>query len=248
MLNMEATFHGMSQRSFCILITILLWGCVHDPLYTPDLLPGTGSEPTVVEGPCDPETVYFQEDVLPLIISNCAQSGCHDAASAEDGIVLESFSSILYGDDDDLVVPGQPGESELIEVLLETDPDKVMPPPPAEPLDPAIVDLITEWISQGALNLSCQEAECDTSNYTWSGRILPLFELNCAGCHGGPEPDAGLVITEYNQVVSAVTYLSLLPHVQQLDGYSPMPPSGPGLDSCQIAAIEGWIAQGMPEN
>lgn len=139
-------------------VALVLTGCVHDPLYMPEPQPVPGGEPTVVEGPCDPETVYFQEDVLPLIISNCAQSGCHDAASAEDGIVLESFSSILYGDDNDLVVPGQPGESELIEVILETDPDKVMPPPPAEPLDPAIVDLIAEWIAQGALNLSCEEA------------------------------------------------------------------------------------------
>ena len=247
-MGMGFNFPAMLQRSLLILFVLLLWGCVHDPLYTPDPQSAPGAEPTVVEGPCDPETVYFQEDVLPLIISNCAQSGCHDAASAEDGIVLESFSSILYGDDNDLVVPGQPGESELIEVILETDPDKVMPPPPAEPLDPATVDLITEWIAQGALNLSCQEVECDTTDFSWSGRILPMFELNCAGCHGGSEPDAGLVITEHSQVTSAVAYMSLLEHVQQLEGYSPMPPSGPGLDSCQIAAIEGWIAEGMPEN
>ena len=117
-MGMGFNFPAMLQRSLLILFVLLLWGCVHDPLYTPDPQPAPGAEPTVVEGPCDPETVYFQEEVLPLIISNCAQSGCHDAASAEDGIVLESFSSILYGDDNDLVVPGQPGESELIEVIL----------------------------------------------------------------------------------------------------------------------------------
>jgi mono/diheme cytochrome c family protein len=245
---MELNFITMLQRSSLFLAIVMLWGCVHDPLYTPDPQPAPGTDPTVVEGPCDPETVYFQQDVLPLIIANCAQSGCHDAATAEDGIVLDSFSSILYGDDEDLVVPGQPGESELLAAILETDPDKVMPPPPAEPLDAAMVDLITEWIAQGALNLSCQETECDTADHSWTGRILPLFELHCIGCHGGAEPEAGLLLGEHAQAVTAVTYMALLEHVQQLEGYSPMPPSGPGLDSCEIAAIEGWIADGMPEN
>ena len=223
---------------------LLGWtGCVHDPL-----VPPVGSEPIEVEGPCDPETVYFQQDILPLLVSNCAQPGCHDAASAEHGIVLESFSSILYGEDHDLVVPGQPGESEMIEVLLETDPDKVMPPPPAEPLEGALVDLITTWIAQGALNLSCEDAGCDTSDFSWSGRILPMFQTHCIGCHGGAEPDAGLSLGFHSEVVTAVAYLSLLEHVQHLEGYAPMPPSGPALDSCQVAAIEAWIADGMPEN
>lgn len=224
---------------------VLTTGCVHEPLVDP--LPPMDEAPTIVPGPCDPGTVYFQEDVLPLLVSNCAQSGCHDAASAQDGIVLDSFSGLLYGDDDDLVVPGQPGESELMEVILDTDPDKRMPPPPADPLDAATVDLIADWIGQGALNLSCND-DCDTSDFSWSGRILPMLELNCTGCHGGPEPDAGLVLSEHSEAVSAVAYLSLLEHVQQLEGYSPMPPSGNPLDSCAILALEGWISDGMPNN
>ena len=220
-------------------------GCVHDSLVP---VPEPSEEVTELEPPCDPETVHFQQDVLPLIVSNCAQSGCHDAASAEDGIILESYAHLLFGDDDDLVVPGQPGESELLEVILDSDPDDRMPPPPAEPLSAEAIDIITAWIAQGALNLSCEEAGCDTTDYTWSGRILPLFETHCIGCHSGADPDGGLSLGEHSQAVTAVSYMSLLAHVQQLDGYSPMPPSGPALDSCKVAAIEGWIADGMPNN
>lgn len=234
----------MSNRFKALLglITVALIGCVHE-----SLVPPADGVPIVVDGPCDPGTVYFQEEVLPLIVSNCAQSGCHDAASAEDGIVLDSYANILYGDDDDLVVPGQPGSSELLEVMLDTDPDKRMPPPPAEPLDAAVVDVITQWISQGALNLSCSDA-CDTVDFSWSGRILPLFELQCNGCHGGPNPNAGLSLSDHSQAVTAVNYLSLMERVQHLEGFNAMPPSGSGLSDCEIAALEGWIANGMPEN
>ena len=80
--------------------------------------------------------------------------------------------------------------------------------------------------------------------------VLPPIISNRAqsGCHGGAEPDVGLALGTHGQAVTAVTYRSRLEHVQQLEGYVPMLPSGCGLDSCEMAAIKGWIADGMPEN
>src|SRR5689334_5881853 len=50
---------------------------------------GPGPDTTVYpETPCDADSVYFANTVLPLFISNCAKSGCHDAASHQEGIIL----------------------------------------------------------------------------------------------------------------------------------------------------------------
>src|SRR5689334_22148052 len=67
---------------------------------------GNGTDTTTYpEIACDPDSVYFINTVLPLFISNCAKSGCHDAASHEEGIILDSYASILASGE---IVPGNP--------------------------------------------------------------------------------------------------------------------------------------------
>ncbi len=217
---------------------LLLSACQHqvDP-------PGTGPDPVVQESPCDPATIYFVQDVLPLLVSSCAQSGCHDAASHADGIVLESFADLM--EDGDLVVAGQPGESELIEVLFETG-DDLMPPPPNAPLTDAQINVLTDWIAQGALNLSC--TDCDTTAVTYSGSIGPLLSTTCTGCHSGTSPDGGVDLTNHGHVVDAVNNSNLMASIRQEAGASAMPPAGNALNDCQIQLFEIWIADGMPNN
>ena len=43
---------------------------------------------------CSPDTVYFQQTILPLITSNCAMSGCHDAISHKEGVILTDYAHI----------------------------------------------------------------------------------------------------------------------------------------------------------
>ncbi len=44
---------------------------------------------------CDPSTVYFKQDVLPLLQSNCAKSGCHNEESRKHGVVLNSYENLM---------------------------------------------------------------------------------------------------------------------------------------------------------
>ena len=118
----------MMRYSFSILIMLLLLvlgspACRHDSgLMTPPEEPGTGTggnnggtggnngggnngggtgggnTPTGV--PCDPDSVYFDNQVLPILVSNCAKPGCHDAASHQDGVVLSSYASLMSTVDD----------------------------------------------------------------------------------------------------------------------------------------------------
>lgn len=226
-----------------VLASLLLtfWSCKHEiPL--PNVLP----TPVTYSELCDPDSVYFEQDILPLLVSNCAMSGCHDVASHEDGIILNSYDHVLFGDDDNLVVPGNPNASELIEVITEDDPDKIMPPPPDNPLSSSQIELIYAWISQGASNNACQN--CDSTLFSFSEAIQPLIAAFCAGCHGGVDPEGGLDLTTYAGVVGAISYSDLMGRVNGTSAYDAMPPSGNGLSDCQIDQLQRWIDDGMPNN
>ena len=230
--------------SYTILLYIgLLLGtsCTHEPLnpIDPNPIDTTGNGSRV----CDPDTVYFQQDVLPLIVSSCAMSGCHDAASAQDGVILTSYTSIMNTGD---VKAGQPNNSKLYEVLVKTDPDKIMPPPPAS-LTAAQIQLIKTWIQQGAQNNSC-ESGCDTTAYTFSGTIQPMMQNFCVGCHAGATASAYVQLDSHTGVVAALSNNRLMGAVKHQTGYAAMPPSGNGLTDCQIRQLELWVAAGAPNN
>ena len=139
----------MRQTLIAPLLLFLGFGiatsCTHEPLNPigPNPNDTTGNNGRV----CDPDTVYFQQDVLPLIVSSCSMSGCHNAASAQDGVVLTDYEKIMQTGD---VKAGQPNNSKLYEALVETNPNKIMPPPPAS-LTAAQIQLIKTWIQQGEI-------------------------------------------------------------------------------------------------
>lgn len=215
--------------------------CSHDPIHTgePNPIDTTGGSGRI----CDPDTVYFQQDILPLLVSSCAMSGCHDAASAQEGVVLTDYFNIIQTGD---VKPGNPNNSDLYDVLVETDPNKIMPPPPAS-LAAEQIQMVKKWIEQGAKNNSCVTG-CDTTQYTFSGTIQPMLQTNCVGCHSGNSPAAYVQLNNHAGVVAACSNNRLLGAVKHQTGFSAMPPSGNGLTDCQIRQLELWIAAGAPNN
>ncbi|HYC87116.1 MAG TPA: c-type cytochrome domain-containing protein, partial [Chryseosolibacter sp.] len=137
------------RLKFSVLVSFIILvsqGCVHEPLVPQN--PGPEPGP-VTDETCDPAVVYFQSEILPLLISNCAKGGCHDAATAEDGIILDSYANVMNSD---VIEAGDPSDSELYEQITEDEPDEIMPPPPAEPLSSQQVAVIRSWILQGAKN------------------------------------------------------------------------------------------------
>lgn len=215
----------------------LATGCRHEPEVV--LAPDTPS----FSGVCDPDTVYFQHDILPLITSRCASPDCHDADNPEEGVRLTDYANIMnHGE----IIPGQPWEGELIEQILESDPDKVMPPPPLSPLTAAEIDLIQTWISQGARNNSC--ADCDTVNVTFSGSVSGLIANYCEGCHSGANPEGNRALVTYEDIRNSAIDGSLLSSLLGTDGFTLMPYQSSPLLECQIDMIEIWINDGAPNN
>lgn len=205
--------------------------------------PGTdpGNPPTASS--CSPDTAYFQQQVLPIFVSNCALSGCHDAASHQDGIVLTSYNGVRNE-----VRPGNLGNSEIWEKINDSDPDDRMPPPPRMPLPQAQKDIIRKWILQGAKNNSCVNAGCDTANVTYSGAIRNIVSNKCQGCHSGPAASGGYDFTNYSVLKARANDGKLWGAVNHLPGFSPMPKNGNKLSTCELAQIKKWIDAGAPNN
>jgi uncharacterized membrane protein len=206
---------------------------------------GTGNGGGGSTNNCDPAKIYFQQQVLPILLSNCTMSGCHDDASHQDGVILTSYEKVIATAD---IRPGRPSDSDLYEVLVETDPDKKMPRPPRTPLTQQQVQIIYQWIQQGAQYLSCQTSSCDTSAITFSATIRNIISNKCQGCHSGTGASGGIDLSSYSGVKAKVTDGRLWGAINHQPGFSPMPKNGAKLNDCEISQIRKWIDAGSPNN
>jgi uncharacterized membrane protein len=223
----------ITSSLFLVLTFVPIIGCKHEPPPDPD---GTWAEI------CNPDTVYFGNTILPLLVSNCGMSGCHDEGSHREGIVLTDYYSIMNSD---VVKPGRPNSSDLFEVLTASG-ENLMPPSPYSTLTADQINAIRTWIDQGAKFNNC--VGCDTLNYTFNANILPIIQTNCTGCHSGGSPDANLSLTNYAEIASIANDGSLMHSLNGTGGYSIMPKNTSGLQSCKITQIQKWINDGAPNN
>lgn len=194
--------------------------------------------PLEVDTLCDPNTVYFVNDIQPILNSNCAYSQCHDNISQKDGVDLSAYDKIISTGE---VKAGDPEGSELYEVIQEGE------MPPSGPMASSQQQLIYDWIKQGAKNNKCIES-CDTSVVTYSLTIKPTINAFCKGCHTGSLAGGGILITNYTELKAIATDGKLLGTIEYQVGFSPMPKNSPQLSDCNIRQINIWINEGMQNN
>lgn len=224
------------------LLVLGFTACKHEPTVQPAI---PGETVPIGEGePCDPQTVYFVNDVMPLLQGNCAFSGCHGNGSAQDGVDLSSYQAIMSSG---IIDPFDLNGSDLYEVITENDPDKIMPPPPATTLSSEQIATIAAWINQGAIFNTC-DAGCELEQVTFSQTIGPIISASCQGCHSGASPQGGLSLVGYDQIAAIALNGDLSGVVNHTAGYVPMPYNQPKLDDCSIAQIEAWISEGALNN
>lgn len=94
----------------------------------------------------------FNREVRPLLSDRCF--ACHgpDAAHREAELRLDDRENLTADREGyAVVVPGKPNESALLQRILSSDPDIVMPPPHLnKPLTESEVDILRRWIAAGA--------------------------------------------------------------------------------------------------
>lgn len=194
--------------------------------------------------PCSSDTVYFTNDILPILTSNCAFSGCHNQASATEGVILDNYAQVIQTGK---VRPGRPDNSELFEVITEDKADKVMPPPPAQRLSSQQIALIQKWIEQGAKNNQCDAGGCDTENVSYNTFVKPALS-GCVQCHNATVANGSVRLDNYAGVKAAATSGRLYGAISWSQGFVNMPSGGVKMDECRIQKIKSWIDAGSPEN
>lgn len=214
----------------CIAITALAVSCQHNAYVLPT--PNRTGDPAIC----------FETDILPIFISECAKSGCHDAGRHENGYVLDSYEGIMRRG----IVPGNAAASKIYQSLMGWSEEPM--PKDAPMLDSAKTGLIARWINAGAIKDSNCYTPCDSNNYTYSGAIKPLFAKYCTSCHGGINPQGGVTLVTISDVRNAVLNKNLVKCINYAPGYVGMPNSGLHLSVCQIRQVEKWVAYNMPDN
>jgi uncharacterized membrane protein len=158
-------------------------------------------------------------------------------------VILNSYINIINTGDVD---PFDPWGSDLYEVLVDPDPDDRMPPAGEDPLTPGQIQMIFDWIAQGAQNNGC--GSCDTTNITFSQHIMPLVTLKCQGCHSGAQPSSGLYLNNYSDVSAIAANGAFANSIQGTAGFVQMPYGVSALPDCEKDMILTWIADGHPNN
>jgi cytochrome c553 len=245
----------------CLLLFIgaLIYpSCQREPVYIyPDIIPvdtidnpvDTIDNPvdTSFSGvPCSSDTVYFQNEILPLLVSNCTKSGCHNAVDHQNDVVLDSYANIVATVEN--VTSNDWSENELIKVLVLNTPAERMPPAPNTALSLQQIERITKWVAQGAANNGCSEQTgnvCDTTGITYTNFVKPLIQGKCQGCHSGTNPQGNLNLTQYPNVQSVALNGKLYAAITRTSGW--MPKNGQKLNDCNLQKIDAWIKAGAKE-
>jgi uncharacterized membrane protein len=211
----------------------------------------THNPDTIIIPPIDyGDSVCFKQSILPIFVSSCASAtGCHNATSHAEGYILTDYASItsISGS----IVPGNPNASKLYNVITKTGEDDGMPP--SGPLTTSQIDLIRQWITEGALNSDCPNGACDTSStILFAKQVMPVFVNNCQSCHNTNYSNKGIMLDNWSHAKAAAETIRnntsvLLGSIHRTSGFSAMPQTY-SLDKCSIRIIDLWVEQGKLNN
>ncbi len=89
---------------------------------------------------------FFEKNVRPILATRC--HGCHGPTKQKGGLRLDARPAILSGGSTGpAIVPGNPGESLLVDAINYGGPVQM---PPKSKLPPAEIATLTEWVKRGA--------------------------------------------------------------------------------------------------
>lgn len=101
----------------------------------------------------DDHPVGYRRDVLPILSDRCFKCHGPDSATRKAGLRLDQSDAAKAALDSGApaIVPGKPGDSELVKRIMSKDADEMMPPPDSgKVLSDAERAVLKRWIEQGA--------------------------------------------------------------------------------------------------
>jgi len=233
------------KRLGFLAVLFFAFSCLNDKNLPSPTSSATDTNSSTVTNPsipevvtCSPDTVYFNQTILPLITSNCAMSGCHDAITHKEGVILTDYTHIrAYSS------TTNPTGSTLYRNIVTG----YMPP--KGPLSSTQMASIIKWMQQGAKNNSCvASGNCVATNVSFATTVSPILKTNCTGCHSGTTPSAGIDLNSYATVKVQAANGKLVGAISHADGYIAMPSATVSLSACEISQIKAWVTEGTLNN
>ncbi len=113
------------------------------------------------------QTVEFKRDIQPILENRCWD--CHSADAQEGDLRLDQRLGMLRGGGSGIaaIVPGKPDQSYLLDVISHRDPDLKMPPE-SDRIPEKEIDLLTQWIKQGAIWPGQEEVDSKVESDHWA--------------------------------------------------------------------------------
>lgn len=111
----------------------------------PSAVPAAATDTPVVAQPAS-NTVSFVNDIKPIFDNRCIN--CHGVERVKEGLDLQTYEKIMAGSRNGSVIePGDAENSYLVQQIVDGEmPDR------GEPVTPEELQLIIDWVNQGALN------------------------------------------------------------------------------------------------
>ena len=198
----------------------------------------------------------FEGDIRPIFDAHCI--ACHQGASAQSGLVMETVEALLKGGEKDgpSVIPGKSAESSLL-LYLKGERQPQMPIG-GDPLPAEQIDLIARWVDQlstgpdNSSQAATDTAAADASAHQFETAVKPLLEQHCFTCHSIQNHQSGLVLETMASLLKGGSLggpgvipgkSASSPLIQRLRGEKApqMPLNGEPLSEEQVEAIAQWI-------
>lgn len=143
-----------------------------------------------------------------------------------------------------------PEEARIFRQIIEDDEEERMPPSSYDRLNDRQVQVIEDWINQGANNFRCDSSTipCETDSVSFSFDIVPIIKDACYGCHNQHVYEGGIELLTYDDIKTVALDGSLLGTVAAETGYVRMPFGSIPLAACHVEKIRAWIGDGTLEN
>jgi uncharacterized membrane protein len=192
---------------------------------------------------CSPDSVYFNKEVLPILVSTCAMSGCHDAVTKADGYQLTDYVTTMKKGI-------SAGKATSSKVYTEMSSNSMPPRNSGITLTQAQKDIVAKWINQGAKNLTCNASfgTCDTANVKFATFISPIVQNKCLGCHNAVNPGGNVRLDSYAAIKTSVQSGKFWGSIAYAAGVSKMPKGIDQLPQCELNKIQAWIKAGAQNN
>lgn len=96
------------------------------------------------------QKIDFEKQILPLLQAKCFD--CHNEDTQESKFRLDRKAALLRGGDsgEPAIIPGNSATSHLIKLVRGEEAGLLMPPDESERLSPEQIQLLADWIDQGA--------------------------------------------------------------------------------------------------